>query len=104
LMATKERIVVVGFGWVGQANALSLRLMGYPVAYFDIGEPTHHYGQYARTYGSLERLEDVRAWDAPATCYLVCVGDRVNEEGAQDISLIKDALDSLRGVAGTVVL
>jgi UDPglucose 6-dehydrogenase len=34
----------------------------------------------------------------------VCVGDRVSEDGVQDISSIEKALDSLKGVKGGVVL
>lgn len=99
-----ERIVVVGFGWVGQANALALKLSGYEVGYFDIGTPKHHYDAYASTYAKLTRLETVTAWDGETTCYIVAVGDRVAEDGTQDISSIRAALDSLKGVLGTVVL
>lgn len=100
-----EKIVVVGFGWVGQANALALRLLGFDVGYFDSAAPGRHYkGQYAGIYGSLEKLNDVRAWDSENTWYVVCVGDRVSEEGVQDISNIKEVLESLRGVKGGVIL
>jgi len=45
-----EKTVVVGFGWVGQANALALARMGFEVAYFDVATPPHH---YASRYGLL---------------------------------------------------
>ncbi|MES2995160.1 MAG: hypothetical protein V4681_03960 [Patescibacteria group bacterium] len=103
-MNTREQVVVVGFGWVGQANAIALDIMGYPVAFYDPGSPTRHYDTYAAAYERMERLESLLAKDSLTTCYLVCVGDRVSEEGVQDISLITAALDSLKGVQGTVVL
>ncbi len=100
-----KRIVVVGFGWVGQANALALAQMGYDVARYDIGQPTHHYAQrFSTIYPRITILNQVLAWDAPDVTYLVCVGDRVSEEGVQDVSLIRSALDSLQSAKGTIVL
>jgi len=100
----QEKIVIVGFGWVGQANALALKRMGHDVAYFDPGEPPRHYPEFASIYDSLERLTSVLGADSDSTWYFVCVGDRVSDEGEQDISNIKAALDSLRGGKGGIVL
>jgi UDPglucose 6-dehydrogenase len=101
----KEKIVVVGYGWVGQANALALRSMGYSVSYFDPGNPTFHYeAKYSELYKHIPRQSTVLERDSPNTWYIVCVGDRVAEDGVQDISLIEKALDSLEGVAGHVIL
>jgi UDP-glucose 6-dehydrogenase len=99
------QIVVVGFGWVGQANALSLAKRGYPVAFYDPKEPTRHYEkEHASVYAQVRRLTRVTEIDSANTCYIVSVGDRVADDGTQDISLIAGALDSLKGVKGTVVL
>jgi GDP-mannose 6-dehydrogenase len=103
-MNTTEKIVIIGFGWVGQANAIALSRMGYEVAYYDPAEPPRHHTRYADDYPKLWRLSDPRAADGPATCYIVCVGDRVSDDGVQDIAPIQKALESLAGVAGTVVL
>lgn len=101
----KEQIVIVGFGWVGQANALALSRMGYSVAYFDPGSPSRHYEKtYAEDYGRLTRLKSLREIDSPSTVYVVCVGDRVSEDGVQDISSIERALVDLKGAKGRVVL
>ena len=98
-------IVVVGFGWVGQANALALAQRGYSVAFYDPKEPTHHYEkEHKSLYARIERLSSVIGKDAEDTCYVVSVGDRVAEEGAQDITFIKMALESLAGAKGTVIL
>ena len=100
-----EKIVIVGFGWVGQANALALAADGFDVSFFDTGIPKRHYAQkFNRLYGSLHQLENILEIDSDRTVYVVSVGDRVSEEGVQDISLIKKALDALRGARGTVVL
>jgi UDP-glucose 6-dehydrogenase len=99
------QIVVVGFGWVGQANALSLVGQGHQVAFFDPKEPLRHYEQqYAHRYTKVRRLNSVSELDAEGVCYIVSVGDRVSEEGVQDISLIRGALESLLGLKGTVIL
>lgn len=103
-MQNREQIVVVGFGWVGQANALALSAMGYPVAYLDPMTPVRHYGAYADSYAGVRRLSSAQEADSADTVYLVCVGDKVAEDGTQDIANIHAALETLRGVEGTVVL
>ncbi len=102
---TKETVVIVGFGWVGQANALSLSNAGYNVCYFDPGTPTLKYeDKYKEAYKKLKRLKKVLDEDGADTWYIVSVGDRVLPDGEQDISLIKKALDSLKGAKGGVIL
>ncbi len=104
-METKERIVVVGFGWVGQANALGLSLSGYDVSYFDVSVPQLHYAdRYKDTYAKIPALGQLLQNDSERTTYLVCVGDRVPESGIQDISAIQKALEPLVDAKGTVVL
>ena len=100
----REKMVIVGFGWVGQANALALDMLGYQTAYFDPGEPPRHYSEHATRYDSVQKLGSVLERDAKDTWYVVCVGDRVGEDGTQDISNIRRALDSLRGAKGGVIL
>jgi len=102
---SKETVVIVGFGWVGQANALALARAGYDVSYFDPGTPSLKYeDHYKATYSSIKRLKNVCDSDGPSTWYMVCVGDRVLSNGEQDISLIKTALDSLDNAEGGVIL
>lgn len=102
---SKEKIVIVGFGWVGQANALSLSEAGYEVYYYDVGKPELRYEDtYKESYKKIQPLESVLEKDGPHTWYLVCVGDRVSPEGEQDISAIKKALDSLNHAKGGVIL
>ncbi|MEN9390235.1 MAG: hypothetical protein RLZZ283_335 [Candidatus Parcubacteria bacterium] len=100
----KEQVVIVGYGWVGQANALALTLMGYQVTYIDPAEPPHHYGAYERIYAKVARAESIAAVDSPNTVFIVCIGDKVSEDGIQDISLITSALKQLADVQGTVIL
>lgn len=102
--ASGEKIVVVGFGWVGQANALALKKLGFDVSYFDPATPPQHYTEYSSVYAQLERISDVKAKDSEDTWYIVCVGDRVSEDGIQDISSIQKALASLKDVEGGVIL
>jgi nucleotide sugar dehydrogenase len=99
------KIVIIGYGWVGQANALSLEMMGNQVYYFDPGNPEHHYKKkHEDVYQKIKRLSKPLEVDSKDTHYLICVGDRVLPSGEQDISLIKKALDSLKSTKGTITL
>jgi UDP-glucose 6-dehydrogenase len=102
---SKETYVIVGFGWVGQANAIAMKLMGFDVAYYDIAETHGHYaGTYASVYAQIPRISVLGELDSSSTWYFVCVGDRVSESGEQDISHIRGVLDSLAPLEGKVVL
>ena len=104
-LTAKEKIVIVGFGWVGQANGLSLSRAGYHVSYFDVGTPELRYAdKYKAYYDAIKPLKSVLEKDGPDTWYMVCVGDRVLPSGEQDISAIRKALQSLKGAKGNVVL
>jgi predicted TPR repeat methyltransferase len=100
-----EKIVIVGFGWVGQANALALVRLGYDVSYYDIAAPKYHYAdKYGALYEKTQPLETLLQIDGQNTWYIVCIGDRVNEQGHQDISLIERALERLRPAQGKIIL
>ena len=98
-----EKIVIIGFGWVGQANALALLYDDYAVSYFDTQSPEEHY-ERSDEYKKIRKLSTALEVDGPETYYLVCVGDRVDEAGNQDIRTIEKALDSLTKARGTVIL
>lgn len=100
----QEKVIVIGFGWVGQANALTLSLMGYPVSYFDPGNPQHHYAEYENQYTKLKRLDTPLEEDDPSAVYIVCVGDSVADDGTQNLSAITAAMDSLKEAKGRVIL
>ena len=100
-----ENIVIVGFGWVGQANALALTRMGHAVFYYDIAPPVLRYsGKYPELYAKVIPLRNVLEKDGKSTWYIVAVGDRVRDDGSQDLTLIKKALDSLEPARGRVIL
>lgn len=103
-MKNNEHVVIVGYGWVGQANALALLEMGFAVSYFDLNDTDRHYKDYLNQYEKITRLSSVLEKDSKNAIYMVCVGDRVSEDGVQDISFIKSALDTLKEAQGTVVL
>ncbi len=104
-ISEKERIVVIGFGWVGQANALALKQSGHNVSYFDIVQTTLHYkDKYESLYNILKPLKTLLENDSQDTWYIVCVGDRVSPEGEQDISAIRKVLELLKDVKGRVIL
>jgi len=99
-----EHYVIVGFGWVGQANALAIKMLGFDVSFFDLSTPPRHYPTYAHVYDAIPKLSEIRSKDAPNMWYIVCVGDRVSEDGVQDISNIKSALNSLSNAEGGIIL
>lgn len=100
-----EKIVIVGFGWIGQANALALVELGYDVYFYDVLPPRFHYEKsHASVYKKIKSLRQPLEVDGEKTSYMVCVGDSVSETGAQDLSFIKQALDSLEKAEGAVVL
>ena len=100
-----EKIVVVGFGWVGQANALALARMGYQVFYYDIAPPVLRFSdKHSELYAKISSLHNVLEKDGQNTWYIVSVGDRAMEDGSQDITLIKKALESLKPAQGGVIL
>lgn len=104
-LSSKETIVIVGFGWVGQANALALLDAGYRVFYYDVQTPVFRYGDtHTDGYAKIMPLARVLEKDGPDTWYIVCVGDRVLPDGTQDISTIRKALDSLASAKGGVIL
>lgn len=101
----KETVVIVGFGWVGQANALALSHVGYPTYYFDVQQPNFKYiDQYSKQYEVVKPLSKVLEKDSPNTWYIVSVGDRVLPDGEQDIFAIRKALDSLKSAKGGIIL
>ncbi len=104
MTGSKEKIVVIGYGWVGQANALALTMMGHPVFYYDIVNPEKRYPNYEKAYEKIRPLNNALEQDSENTWYLVCVGDRVDEKGNQDISLIKEALGSVKSAKGRIIL
>ena len=100
-----EKIVVVGFGWVGQANALALTRMDFEVFYYDIFAPKFHYADaYFALYEKIKALKTLLQIDGPNTWYVVCIGDRVDESGHQDISPIEKVLELLRQAQGKIIL
>ncbi len=100
-----EKVVIIGFGWVGQANALALVQMGYSVYYYDVLPPKYHYtGAEKRLYEKIRGLKTPLEVDGSRTSYMVCVGDRVGETGGQDVTFIRQALESLRDAKGTIIL
>ncbi len=100
-----EKVVIVGFGWIGQANALALVQIGYSVYYYDVLPPKQHYkGAEQRLYEKIVQLKTPLEVDGPRTSYMVCVGDRVGETGGQDVTFIRQALESLKEAEGTIIL
>jgi UDPglucose 6-dehydrogenase len=79
--------------------------LGEEVYYFDPKPPENHYkDSHSEIYRHIKELKHPLEVDSPETYYVVCVGDRVTSDGRQDISLIKQALDSLKNRQGVIVL
>ena len=104
MTSKKEKIVIVGYGWVGQANAVALRAMGCPVFYYDVHVPPRYYGDFDKYYEGIKKLNNPLDEESDDTFYLVCVGDKVSPEGEQDISFIEKALVSIKKAKGRIIL
>ena len=51
------KIVIIGYGWVGQANALALTIMGEDVCYYDTQAYKPHYSdRYSSVYDKVALL------------------------------------------------
>jgi nucleotide sugar dehydrogenase len=99
------KIIIIGYGWVGQANGIALSIMGYDVYFFDSQKPKYHYSdKYSDIYAKIKPLSNPLEQDGPLTYYLVCVGDRTLTTGEQDISSVKAVLASLSKATGVVIL
>jgi UDP-glucose 6-dehydrogenase len=103
-MNSQEQIVIVGYGWVGQANALALKKMGHAVSYYDVATPVKNYPTDEPVYQHVQPIGSVLELDSDHTWYIVCVGDKVLPDGTQDISAIERALESLKSAKGKVIL
>lgn len=104
MVDAREKIVIIGLGWVGQANAIVLVKMGYRVFCHDLQEPKLHYPEHIEDFNKVVRLKTPTHEDGKDTWYIVCVGDRVLKTGEQDITPIKKALSSLKAAKGNVIL
>ena len=103
----KQKVVVVGYGWIGQANAVALTKMGYSVAYFDPSDSIdlHYQAESQKEYDAVTRLGSTFEWEQHKPWYIICVGDRVNmTTGEQDVSFIRKALDSVQKAKGRIIL
>ena len=100
-----RRAIVVGFGMVGQANAIALLKLGYDVSYYDIVSPRLHFvEEWADCYERILSVTNSCELDDENVVYVVCVSDEIDAHGKQDISFIKRALCQLNSVVGTVLL
>lgn len=103
----RETVVVVGYGWIGQANAVALLRMGHKVAFYDPSEKIelHYRADAEEDYAKVERIDSVLAWEDQKPWYIICVGDRVDmETGEQDVTNIKKALASVKKADGRIIL
>ena len=104
-LSKQERVVIIGYGRVGQANALALCKFGYEVFYFDLVSPRLHYAdEHYEEYEKLRALQHPLAVESDRTWYVVCVGDKIQEDGTQDISLISQALMTVNQARERVIL
>lgn len=100
-----SKIVIIGFGWVGQANAIALAIEGLDVYFFDVAPPKFHYkDKYEDIYKKIKPLSSPLEVDGENVSYVICVGDRVAPDGLQDISLIEKAINTIKATKGKIIL
>jgi len=95
-----KKINIIGYGFVGQANAVGFKRLGYNVAAYDIQEKENIYG--AKEFDEIpltvgEELPD-------SGIHVVCIADKnFKDERRQDVGHIATVLNRLRG-RGTIIL
>ena len=93
-----KKVNIIGYGFVGQANAVGLKRLGYDVAAYDIQEKENIYG--AKEFDEIpltvgEELPD-------SGIHIICIAEK-NFKGRQEIGHIAEVLHELKGT-GTVIL
>ncbi len=96
----KQKVNIIGYGFVGQANAVGLKRLGYDVAAYDIQEKENIYGvkefdEIPLTVG--EQLPD-------SGIHIICIAEKnFKDQRRQEVGHIARALHELKG-KGTVIL
>jgi len=94
-----NKINIIGYGFVGQANAIGFKRLGYEVEAFDIKEKENIYNEKEFNDISLKTKGEL----PDAGINIVCIADKNPEDGRQEVGHIAKTLEDLKG-RGTVIL
>jgi len=101
----QKRVVVVGLGFVGQANAVVLARMGYEVWGKDLKRVENIYAtedfNKIKIFNSKEELPFIPEENVPV---LVCVNALNASDGAQDLIPAASALNEARKISNGIVV
>lgn len=95
----QEKVNIIGYGFVGQANAIGLRRLNYNVTAYDIREKENIYKE--KEFNEIPLIIGERLPDSGIN--IVCIADKVLEDGRQEIGHIAKILDRLNGKGITIL-
>ncbi len=94
-----EPINIIGYGFIGQANAIGLKRLGYDVYAYDIVKKDNIYDQ--------KEFNDIPLYVGEklprSGTHIICIADKNFEDGRQEIRHIAKVTHPLKG-KGTVIL
>jgi len=95
----KEKVNIIGYGFVGQAVGIGLKRLGYNVTAYDIVQKENIYKQ-----NDFKEIPLIAGEELPDSgIHIVCIADKVLPDGRQEIGHIAKILDRLWG-KGTLIL
>lgn len=95
----KEKVNIIGYGFIGQATSIGLKKLGYDVVAYDICQKENIYNEK-----NFEEIPLIVGEELPSSgINIVCIADKVLDDGTQEIGHITKVLDRLIG-KGTLIL
>jgi len=95
----QEKVNIIGYGFVGQATGIGLRRLGYDVTAYDIREKENIYKE--KEFNGIPLIVGEKMPDSGIN--IVCIADKVLEDGRQEIGHIAKTLDQLNGKGITIL-
>lgn len=94
-----NKVNIIGYGFVGQANAIGLKRLGFDVIAYDIKSKDNIYSQKEFNEIPLKTNGELPEYGIN----IICIADKNFEDGRQEVGHIAKVLEALAG-RGTVIL
>ncbi|MCK4454175.1 hypothetical protein KAU51_02415 [Candidatus Parcubacteria bacterium] len=94
-----KKINIIGYGYVGQATGIGLKRLGYNVIAYDIQQKENIYQE--KDFDKIPLVVGKKSPDSGIN--IVCIADKVLDDGRQEIGHIAEVLNRLKG-KGIIIL
>lgn len=94
-----EKVNIIGYGFVGQATGIGLKRFGYNVTAYDIYKKENIYQE--KDFKEIPLIVGGKLPDSGIN--VICIADKVLDDGRQEIGHIAEVLNRLRD-KGTIIL